>query len=133
MVKSRLAEEERLSFLAKETLGFLRHKSSYVEVNVVKSSLMRSLNRRFRGQNKTTNVLSFPAPQKFPKPLRGAPKFLGEIYLDPVYIKNQGENIDYLLIHGLLHLLGFGHERYDDRIKMERLEKKLLKWQKIKF
>ena len=119
------SEGKRLSLLAKGTLDFLGHKNSYVEVNLVKSSLMRSLNRRFRGKDKTTNVLAFPAPKKFPKPTKRGYKFLGEIYLDPVYIKSHGENIDYLLIHGLLHLLGFGHERYDDRIKMENLEKKL--------
>ena len=126
-------EEKRLQDLAKETLDFLGHKDAVLEVNLVTRSVMRSLNHRFRGKNSTTNVLSFGAPQGFPEPRKNFPRFLGEVYLDPAYIKSRGENIDYLLIHGLLHLLGFGHERYDDRIKMMRLERKILKWQKIKF
>ena len=126
-------EEKRLGHLAKEALGFLGHDNSVVEVNLVSSQTMKSLNRRFRGKNSTTNVLSFPAPSAWPVTPHAAPHFLGEIYLGPAYIKKQKENIDYLMIHGLLHLLGFGHERYDDRMKMERLEKQLLKWQKIKF
>ena len=125
-------EGKRLENLAREALVFLGHKDSFVEVNLVSSSLMRSLNLKFRGKDSTTNILSFGVPQEFPKPHKTLPNFLGEVYLDQAYIKSRDENIDYLLIHGLLHLLGFGHERYDDRIKMTKLESKMRKWQKIK-
>jgi len=125
-------EGERLGRLAKEALVFLGQKDSYIEVNLVTGGVMKSLNARFRGKNQTTNVLSFGASKVFPKLPKKAKKFLGEVYLDQAYIKSRGENLEHLLIHGLLHLLDFSHERYDDRIKMERLENKLLKWQKIK-
>ncbi len=91
---------------------------------------MRKLNLEYRGQDKTTNVLSFSYPPSFPKINNGLPRLLGEVYLDKRFIKKKGENIDYLLVHGLLHLLGLDHERYDDRVKMERMEKKILKWLK---
>lgn len=125
-------EVKRLRELARKTLDFLGYKDAVVEVNIVESEVLKSLNRRFRGKNSTTNILSFTSPPDFPHPHKKLPRFLGEIYLDPAYIRRQKENIDYLLIHGLLHLLGFDHKRYDDRIKMARLEKRLLRWQKIK-
>ena len=126
--------EKKLFILAQEVLEFLEVKDSFIEVNLVKSAVMRSLNRKFRGKNFSTNILSFEAPKAFPKlPKASHRRFLGEIYLDSAYIRRKGENIEHLLIHGVLHLLGFEHERYDDRIKMARLEKKLLRWQKIRF
>ena len=72
------------------------------------------------------NVLAFPAPKNFPRPDLGGRKFLGEIYLNPVYIKNHGENFLYLAIHGFLHLLGYDHKKESDRIKMEKMEQRLL-------
>jgi len=126
-------EAKRLRNLAKEVLDSLGYKRSFIEVNLVTKGVMRSLNYRFRGKDSTTNVLSFGVPRGFPEPRKYFLRSLGEVYLDPAYIKSRGENIDYLLIHGLLHLLGFGHERYDDRMKMMKLERKILKCQKIKF
>ncbi len=124
-------EQKRLELLACNILGYLHRKDSYAEINLVTSLQMRKLNLRYRGKDKATNVLSFSYPSWFPEVSSGSPKLLGEIYLDPIFIKKRGENIDYLLVHGLLHLLGIDHERYDDRVKMERMEKKILKWLKI--
>ncbi|MEK7195983.1 MAG: rRNA maturation RNase YbeY [Patescibacteria group bacterium] len=124
-------EQKRLELLACEVLGYLHKKDSYAEINLVKSLQMRKLNLRHLGKDKTTNVLSFSHPSWFPRVSSGSPRLLGEVYLDPVFIKKRGESIDYLLVHGLLHLLGLDHGRYDDRIKMERMEKKILKWLKI--
>ncbi|MBT9151307.1 MAG: Endoribonuclease YbeY [candidate division WS2 bacterium] len=126
-------ETKRLRNLAKEVLDSLGYKRSFIEVNLVTKGVMRSLNYKFKGKDSATNVLSFGVPRGFPDPNKNLLRSLGEVYLDPSYIKSRGENIDYLLIHGLLHLLGFGHERYDDRMKMMKLERKILKWQKIKF
>lgn len=126
-------EEKRLDKLARDVLDFLGYKNSVVEINLITGRQMRPLNRRFKGKDSTTNVLSFPIPKEFPQiPGKNLSRPLGEIYLDGNYIRKHNEDIDYLLIHGLLHLLGFNHKRYDDRMKMERLEKKILEWQKTK-
>ena len=124
-------EQKRLGLLACGILGYLHKKNSYAEINLVTSLQMRKLNLRHRGKDRTTNVLSFSYPSWFPVVSSGSSRLLGEVYLDPAFIKKRGENIDYLLVHGLLHLLGLDHERYDDKIKMERMEKKILKWLKI--
>lgn len=72
------------------------------------------------------NVLAFPAPIHFPRPDRRG-RFLGEICLNPSYIKAHGENLMLLVIHGFLHLLGYDHVRKSDRIKMEMRERALFR------
>ena len=120
-------EKKQLTRLARDVLDFLGHKDAVAEVNLIDARTMKSLNKRFKGKDSSTNVLSFPAPEGFPSiPDKNFPRLLGEVFLNPGYIKNHKENIDYLLIHGLLHLLGFNHKEYDDRIKMERLESEII-------
>jgi probable rRNA maturation factor len=85
---------------------------------------MRSLNRRFRGMDRSTDVLAFPADS----PGSG---FLGDIAISIPYAARQarragepfGRELDRLLLHGFLHLLGYDHET--DRGQMDRLEGRL--------
>ena len=70
------------------------------------------------------NVLSFPHPPGVPRPDH-AGQFLGEIYLNPLYIRKQGDDVRVMAIHGLLHLLGYDHVRKRDIMEMERIEKRL--------
>lgn len=89
---------------------------------------MRGLNRLWRGKNAPTNVLSFPADAARD---RG---FLGDIVL--AYetalreAKERGillaDHVSHLVVHGMLHLLGFDHERDADAELMERAERVVL-------
>lgn len=115
----------KLDLIVKKSLARLKIKDSYADVFLVSNAEIKKLNKKFRGKNKPTNVLSFPFAKNFPEPTKGK-KFLGEIYLSPKYIKDHGENIEFMLVHGLLHLLGFNHIKKSDRIKMERQEKRLM-------
>ena len=73
----------------------------------------------------STNILVFPATKNFPDPeASGIP--LGEIFLNLVWIRDHDENPMFMLIHGVLHLLGYDHEETHDRIRMEQEEKRLL-------
>jgi len=69
---------------------------------------MRRLNRTYRGQDKSTNVLAFPIS-----------KNLGEIFINPSRAKPFG--VKFLFVHALLHLKGMRHGA-----KMEKLEKQIL-------
>ncbi len=71
------------------------------------------------------NVYAYPAKPGFPYPgIKGKP--LGEIYLNPLYIKRSGDHLTFMVIHGFLHLLGYDHQKKNDTIVMERLEQQLL-------
>jgi probable rRNA maturation factor len=87
------------------------------------------LNARFRGQDKPTNVLSFPAAQLPPAAAR-APQPLGELVLCPRVLAAEAHSQDktlrahwaHLVVHGALHLAGYDHVRAADARRMERRE-----------
>jgi probable rRNA maturation factor len=85
---------------------------------------MRRINRQWHGMDKATNVLSFPESRGFVHPPR-AQKMLGEIYLCPSYITAHGQDIGFMVVHGVLHLLGYDHIKRADRIRMERAERRV--------
>ncbi len=121
-VESWATRFDRLKPLVKKTalkLGrFLGIKGAHVEILLVDR---RTMNK---------NVLAFPAPRRFPRPdVAGKP--LGEVYLNPDYIRAHGENLTYLLVHGFLHLLGYDHKKKGDIIRMEKKEKQLMKWLQV--
>lgn len=96
---------------------------------------MRKLNLKYRGIDKTTDVLSFPlyeSKKDFPK--RG-PFLMGDVVIDPLRAKEQAaesgvslrEEIVRLMAHGALHLMGYDHERSDyHKRKMRSLENKAI-------
>ncbi len=120
------AREEEARRLLKKALKLLGRERSAIDIFFIGDAVMRRLNRVYRGKDKTTNVLSFSAPKNFPRPdLKTETAYLGEIYLNMGYIKKEGEDWRVMLIHGLLHLLGFDHEKISDKIKMQKLEKSI--------
>jgi len=85
---------------------------------------MRRVNRQFRGMDKTTDVLSFPGD---------AEEHLGDVLISVPVARSQAavahhapdREIRILLLHGVLHCLGYDHET--DQGEMERLERRLRK------
>lgn len=92
---------------------------------------IRALNGRWRGQDKATNVLSFPLDEDAPE--EGA-LALGDVVLAFETIageaKERGLSIEahavHLAVHGVLHLLGYDHETDADATTMETLESRVL-------
>lgn len=88
---------------------------------------MRRLNRRFRGINKPTDVLSFPADASLP----GPEKIAGDLAISVPTARRQGRacghslslELKVLMLHGLLHLAGYDHET--DTGEMARREQRL--------
>jgi probable rRNA maturation factor len=88
---------------------------------------VRELNRIWRGTDKPTNVLSFPAA---PEPMRRGAAFLGDIVLAAETVAAEAardaipprHHLQHLVIHGLLHLLGYDHVTAADADIMEALE-----------
>ncbi len=112
-------------------LGLAQNSSYIVLLNDVE---MKSLNTKFRKKPKTTDVLSFPSEVRtHPHSLRTRVRqvreqFLGDIAISPtVALRNAAtfgrtlsEEFCILILHGLLHLLGYDHET--DRGQMEHIE-----------
>jgi probable rRNA maturation factor len=100
-----------------------------VTVAFVSDRAMRGLNRRWRGKRGTTDVLSFPAAQDEFEKLEGAR--LGDVVISVEQAARQArehglefdEEVSQLILHGLLHLCGYDHER--DGGEMNRLELRL--------
>jgi len=115
----------------------LKIKNSAIDIFLTSDSQTRSINKKFRGENKPTNILSFVEPKKFPHPelkegRNSGKNFIGEIYLDINKVKDftnlkEHLKLDDLLVHGLLHLLGYIHNTKNDRMKMEKKEEAILK------
>lgn len=103
-------------------------------ISVVGDRKVRSLNRKFRGQDKTTNVLSFPLhgpnTDLEAEPRAGKTVPLGDVVISyPVArLEAAGQNVlvDQMLgrltVHGVLHLVGFDHEDEFEARQMEKLE-----------
>lgn len=97
--------------------------------------LVHRLNREYRGKDKPTNVLSFALTEaEEPEPEDGMPVMLGDIILAYETIareaseqrKNLKDHMTHLVMHGVLHLLGYDHETDDEAEEMEALETRLL-------
>ena len=94
---------------------------------------VRALNRDHRAKDKPTNVLSFPSPEQTPTDIPGR-SFLGDVILASGTLlseaRDQGisptHHLQHLVVHGLLHLLGFDHEQDDEAETMEALEIEIL-------
>lgn len=99
-------------------------------VSLIGPVKMKALNRRYRGKNYATDVLSFEAPAAF-----RSQGLLGELVICTTLAKRQAREqghapeteLEVLLVHGVLHLLGFDHEKgRRAALEMERWEQKLL-------
>jgi len=115
--------EKKIKKTVQEFLRLLKKKNCYLDVFLISSSKMKFLNKKFRGKNKTTSILTFVEPKNFPHP-ESELKYLGEIYLNIGYIPS--EDLNRLIAHGLLHLFGFQHTKKGDRMKMEAKENFLI-------
>ncbi len=101
-------------------------------LRIVAAAEGRRLNRQWRGKDKPTNVLSFPAGE----PLAPGDEAvsLGDIVIcAPVIRREAGEqgktlraHWAHMVVHGVLHLLGYDHESERDAVIMEALERELL-------
>jgi probable rRNA maturation factor len=92
------------------------------------------LNRRYRGQDVSTNVLAFRAWEPGIHAPPGASLLLGDVVLAFETVAREADqqlkpfcdHVRHLIVHGVLHLLGCDHRRRADAITMERLETSIL-------
>lgn len=120
--------EQQIQLWATKALG--DNAENRICIKVIDNSEMLDLNSKYRNKHYTTNVLSFPC--NIPKELND--NYLGDIALCAPVIKQQAieqqksyeAHFAHLVIHGVLHLLGYDHQQTADAKVMESMEIKLL-------
>ena len=128
----------RLARFAMDSLGV--HPEAELSILLVDENTMATYHEKFMGEPGPTDVLSFPMDELRPGQPGGEPVhgILGDIMLCPTYVERQAEEygrsfpeeINYLLIHGLLHLLGFTHDQAADQAIMFGLNDQIIAgWQ----
>jgi len=122
-------DETQVVFWLEFVLDRLDRQSSEVSVRIVGEDEIAALNGEYRGLGNATNVLSFPAGISVEEV-----EFLGDIVICSKVVKLESDQYGmgfvnryaHMLIHGLLHLLGYDHMEEAAQIRMEQLEIDLL-------
>jgi probable rRNA maturation factor len=107
-----------------------QRESTELSVRIVDAEEGQALNEQFRGSTGATNVLSFPFENESPEPL----PLIGDIVIcAPVVAKEAREQNKalnahwaHMMIHGVLHLLGYDHQNENDANLMESLETEIM-------
>ena len=121
---------KELENIFQEFAGFFSLDEVSIEVSFCKSEEMQKINKQFRQKNKTTNVLSFPDKDL----TKISNTCIGEILVCNDVLekesaeqnKNVFDHLVHLVIHSMLHMVGYGHDEANDAILMENKEVKFL-------
>ena len=119
-------DEDNLKKAAAELFNILKVSSFEVELIFVNEKKISKLNSDYRAQEQVTDVLSFVIEKQ---PL------IGQIFICPPVAEKEAfrkgilpkQEILNLLIHGLVHLLGYDHQTAIERFEMEKIESLMLK------
>ena len=134
--KSNIITGHRLKKITNNVLKLVLDEKgrSNAEVSIVfvDDGEMRNLNRNFRGINKSTDVLAFP--MNTGKFANINPDLLGDIVISVPTARKYAEmnerslerELSVLLIHGVLHLLGYDHETAKEEVAMRELESEFI-------
>jgi len=103
-----------------------------ISIVLISNKAMQKLNKRWRDQDAPTDVLSFPLLLEVPP--EGMPWELGEIFISVQQADSQAKSLQhgldremaFLTVHGILHLLGFDHERPADEKEMFARQEEIL-------
>jgi probable rRNA maturation factor len=109
---------EPLVELAARTLESEGAADAELSVSLVEPEEMAALHQRYLGEAGPTDVLSFPQDGDAPP---GERRLLGDVVICPAVAVRQGDlssELRLLVVHGILHLLGYDHEEEEDRRRM---------------
>lgn len=130
-------DQARLERLARAILSDVGETSAELGIMLVGDQRMRGLNRRYRGKDRTTDVLAFAMRKAFTlHALRLMPDMLGDVVISVPTAWRQAkearrsldEELAWLLVHGILHLCGYDHARSEKEARrMHRRERMILR------
>lgn len=110
-------------------------KPAELSILLTTDGAVRKLNALYCNKDKATNVLSFPALEAGEAAPKGVPRPLGDVAIAYGVLTKEAKaegkavkaHLSHLVVHGVLHLLGYDHGGDKDAATMERLEQKILK------
>lgn len=128
-------DKQRWKLFAERAVAVSPAGEASVTVAFISDRKMRELNRRWRGKDKTTDVLSFPTEQSDFEKVEGLE--LGDVVISIEQAARQAKQnkvaldneVSQLILHGILHLCGYDHET--DKGQMNKLELRLRRKLKI--
>jgi probable rRNA maturation factor len=127
--------EQNLTDILQQVISDLGVGTSELLVRIVNATDIQNLNKTYRNQDKTTNVLSFPSD--LPKEINEA--ILGDVVICSAVVRAEAQmqhktfehHLIHIVVHGTLHLLGYDHIEEDEAQVMEALEVEILHRLKI--
>ena len=112
---------------------FFKYKNITFTILLTNAFNIKKLNKKFRRQNKSTDVLSFPSfSPKNLKSIKEKEIYIGDIAASYEMIHSRSKEKSFVIefdrvwVHGLLHLIGYDHIRNQDYYKMNKIEKRIL-------
>ena len=117
-----------------EEAGLKKTDKTEINLVLVEDEKIRELNKKYRNQDKVTDVLSFTQPDDFIQPPDQINR-LGEVFICLSQAQKQSQDLKInvrqelarLFIHGILHLMNYDHEEGSAAEVMRQLEEKILK------
>ncbi len=101
-------DESKMKSLAERVLSNEGAENKEISIAFVNNSEIKKVNNNYRNLNEITDVLSFSHNGEG---LEGTGiDFIGEVIISPQKVFQDGSNIERVLIHGILHLLGYDHK-----------------------
>ena len=114
-------------------INFFKDKNVTFTILLTNSLNIKKLNKKFRNQNKPTDVLSFPFHSSNNlKIIKQKKLYIGDVAVSYEIINSRSNKNNFFLefdkvwIHGLLHLIGYNHVQNKDYFKMQKIEKKII-------
>jgi probable rRNA maturation factor len=130
-------EEKFLRSIIKTSLGVLKIDTPYeIGLLLVDNKFITALNRQYRGIDSSTDVLAFSVLDKKGKRIDRPDGILhlGDVVISVDQAQKQSQEVGHsfklelaiLLVHGILHIFGFTHERSPNQKKMDQMSEKIL-------
>lgn len=124
-------DETRIKSIASVAMQHLDVAEGELSVLLTDDATIHPLNRDWRGKDRPTDVLSFS--QLEGEPIPGVPLMLGDVIISLETAKRQADErghsldqeVQILLVHGIVHLLGYDHEVESEAEEMEAIEREI--------
>lgn len=129
-----LCKKAAFEAIDEETVDGLPIERLEISVVLADDAIVQGLNRDYRGMDKPTNVLSFASLDEDSPLAPDGPILLGDVIVAFETVKREAaeenkpleEHLSHLIVHGVLHLLGYDHQEEDEAETMEALEREIL-------